>query len=119
MIGDRVRITSSGAFLNESNEEIVPVYKPRIDPTDHSRMLYMNDGTVIVECVGGIKGGETGAITGDPIRVSRTQLKGYQHQVPGLGLKDEVLLFPVMLEHYQQTAWVYGDHLVTVAGDRV
>ena len=117
MIGDRVVLTSKGMFVNESQREIVPVYKLRLD--DNKNPIVANDGTLLVECVGGVNGGEKGSIKGDPVRVSRTQLRGYKHETPGLGLKDDVLLFPIMLEHYQQVAWVFSDHVKPIQGGKV
>ncbi len=115
MLGDRVKIGTSGAF-QESAQDMFHVYLPRRESIGGA-FLQAADGTVMVESVGGVKTGTTGTICGEAIRVHRATLKN-AHGVPGLGASDFVLMYPIQLDQYQQVGWFPADDLRIVSGGR-
>jgi hypothetical protein len=116
MRGDRVRITSrTGTMVEaENTSEMVFVYAPKIDPVT-KQFMKANDGSVIVESLGGVNVGSTGTIQGNPIMVHKTQLKDFEGVV-GLGNNDVVPLYPVFLDKYQRDGWFPGHHVKIMAG---
>lgn len=114
MIGDRVRIGATGTF-KEADDTMVFVYRPKVDAAGN--FIEAGDGTYMFESVGGVKAGTSGAIQGQPVKVHRTQLKTYSGMA-GLGSTDNVLMFPVFLDHYQQVGWFQNDDVKIMAGGR-
>ena len=116
MKGDRVRIGTVGVFKEVGGARVF-VYSPRRDPDRPGHYLQAGDGTVIIESQGGVKAGESGTIDGQPIKVSRSQLKDY-NGLAGLGSDDSVLVYPIFLDHYQQLGWFPVDNVKIMAGGR-
>jgi len=114
MIGDRVRI-NFGSMVDNSTLDNIPVYSPRLGADGD--FIVANDGTVTVDTAGGVKPDTVGTIHGHPIKVYRTALVG-QAKIAGLGANDNVLLFPVMLEQYQQVGWFPSDHVRILEGGK-
>lgn len=115
MLGDRVRIGATGTFKEEA-DTMVLVYRPRTNPD--GTFIEAGDKTYLVESVGGVTAGSSGTIQGHPISVHRTQLKNFSG-VPGLGSVDNVLMFPVFLDKYQQIGWFQNDDIKIMAGGPV
>jgi hypothetical protein len=115
MLGDRVKIGTSGAF-QESAQDMFHVYMPRRESIG-GPFIQAADGTVLVESVGGVKVGTTGTIAGEAIRVHRANLKN-QSGVPGLGMQDFVLVYPIALDQYQQVGWFPADDIRIMSGGR-
>jgi hypothetical protein len=112
MLGDRVRIGATGTFKEEAGTTIC-TYRPKLD--GNGNYILAGDGTVLIEMVGGVTAGSSGTISGPAIKVNRTELKSY-NGVPGLGVTDTVLVFPVMLDKYQQVGWFPNDDMKIMAG---
>lgn len=114
MIGDRVRI-NFGSMTDGASLDNIPVYKPKLDA--NGEFVFANDDSVAVEAAGGVKPDTVGTINGHPIKVYRTALVG-QGKIAGLGSNDFVLLYPVMLEQYQQVGWFPTEHVRIIEGGK-
>lgn len=112
MLGDRVRIGATGTFKEEADSTIC-VYRPKLD--GNGNYIIAGDGTVLIEMVGGVTAGSSGTINGSAIKVNRSELKSY-NGIPGLGTTDSVLVFPVMLDKYQQVGWFPNDAMKIMSG---
>lgn len=103
MIGDRVKIVSQ-------EYDTIPVYMPRKEVVG-GEFMRNHDGTVIVQMAGGVKAGAIGTIQDVGITVNRASLRTGDNRLPGLGGTDNVILYPVLFDDYQQVGWVPSDNI--------
>lgn len=108
-IGDRV-VIGDGSTWDE--KVTVAVYQPLLESNGSMRLDHF--GASSVNRAGGVKGGSTGVITGQPIKVHRMQM-GEPH-TPGLGNSDLINLFPIQFDYYQQLAYIRAEHIRVVSG---
>lgn len=115
MKGDRVKITN-GSMADGDEQSTVFVYGVILSENNH-QPIRAQDGSVVVESLGGVKCGTTGIIVGSPEKVHRTQLKN-QDLPAGLGSNDFVELIPIMLDYYQQLGWFPTKNIRVLSGGR-
>lgn len=100
--GDKVRVGLGHLFEGTDN---IPIY--HVDTTADDRYIHDSDGCSIPKFIGGVKPGSTGIMEGNPTKVVKSRLLGYD-KVPALG-QDYVLLYPIKFDYYKQVAWVPMD----------
>lgn len=110
-IGDRVVV---GDGYTWTGEVTVVVYGPVMDAQGNIQNDYY--GAATLQRLGGVKGGSTGTIAGQPLKVHRIQLVGEQN-VPSIGGVELVNVFPVKFDYYQRTAFVPASHVRILGGD--
>lgn len=109
-VGDTVRV---GYGTIDTADVNVPVYNVSTDQAGN--IIFDSLGGATPRVVGGVKGGSTGTIVGNPVKVSKAQLKGYSEGAAAMGM-ELVLLYPVEFTFYKQVAWVSQDHMHIVTG---
>lgn len=107
-IGDTVRIGHGSAIHGVSSDN-VPVFD--LEKNEHGQVRLDINGCAYPRAIGGVKGGSTAKIVGDPIRVQRSYIERMAGAVKSVGGADYVMLFPVKFDYYQQTAFVHQDHM--------
>ena len=112
-IGDSVRV-GFGSAIHGVSGDTVPVYELESDAQGHVR--FDINGCAFPRPVGGVKGGSIAKIAGEPVRVQRSYVEKMSSSVKGHGGLDYVMLFPVLFEYYQKTAFVHQDHVHLVYG---
>jgi hypothetical protein len=112
-IGDFVKI-GVGSIVHGVATDNVAVFELEKDQFDNIR-IDMN-GCVFPKPVGGVKGGLTAKIVGDPVKVQRSYVENMTETTKGFGGSDLVMLFPVYFEHYQKTAFIHQSHMHLLHG---
>lgn len=109
-VGDRV-IIGDGTTWNSS--VTVRCYEPIVDSAGNLDLDTYGAAKIIK--LGGVKGGTTGVMLGQPVRIHRLQLVG-EENIPNIGGIDFVNLFPVQFDYYQRVGWVPSHHIKIFEG---
>ena len=112
-IGDSVRI-GQGSAVHGVSPDNVPVFELECAPNGEVR--WDINGCAYPRAIGGVKGGCTAKIAGEPVKVQRGYIQQMAGAVKSVGGSDYIMLFPVHLDHYQKTAFVHQDHMHILHG---
>jgi len=112
-IGDSVKV-GMGSIVHGVASDNIPVFELEKDNIGNVR-IDMN-GCVFPRPVGGVKGGLTAKIVGEPVKVQRSYVERMTETTKGFGGSDLVMLFPVFFEYYQKTAYIHQNHMHIIHG---
>lgn len=104
-IGDRVKV---GMGTIDTAVESVAIYN--LASTSDGQIIFDHMGGASPKVAGGVKGGSTGTVIGNPVKVPKAFLVGMSNGAAAMGL-EYVLVFPVEFDYYKQVAWVPLDHM--------
>jgi hypothetical protein len=105
-VGDNVIIGAGSVRSNYSGN--VPVYD--LKRQENGDIYFAPNGIAYADVKGGVTGGCTGKIHGNPVKVFTTTLAG-EKTGSSFGALDTVLLYPVFLNKYQKVGWFPSDHM--------
>lgn len=108
MIGDKCRVGMGSVDMITDN---IPVYDLNSD--QNNNVIFDQSGAASPKVIGGVKGGSTGEIVGNPVKVMKASLVG-GNVGAAMGL-EYVQMFPVKLDYYQKVGWFPAD-LVKIQG---
>ncbi len=100
---DRIRVGLNFIF---DESVTVPVYGLQLD--NENKIVFNKDGTAVIKMLGGVKGGSTGIIQGDPLHVHTSDLAGPNQTAAMMGV-SMTPMFPVYLDYYQKVGWFPSD----------
>lgn|SRR5690554_2565142 len=110
--GDRVRVGDTGHHTEDESDKIYPVYMAVMDDKRQGYYKQNDNGSVVFEFAGGVRGGSIGVIDGEALRTDRKMLKETKALIADMvGTVDYVQMIPVYFEKYQKVAWVPAEHV--------
>lgn len=112
-IGDSVRV-GHGSLVHGISTDNVPVFELEKDLSGNIR--YDLNGCAFPRAIGGVKGGSSGKIAGEPLKVQRSYIEQMTGAVKSIGGADYVMVFPIYFEHYQKQAFVHQNHVHLMHG---
>lgn len=109
-IGDKV-ITGDGG--NWDKKVTIPCYSLRFD--ENGNPIADRYGAYSIKVAGGVLGGLVGVVSGDPIKVHRSDIPT-KNETVGFGGVDLVYVVSVYLDHYKQNAIIETNHIKIIGG---